>query len=83
MSSRETAETMLIPRELKLYNLHGFMPELTVTVMLLEKSLLKMEGIHKSLGLKERLSGVRFIGRRFACLQMHAAFLRVLWRAQR
>lgn len=54
---------MLIPGELKPYNLHGSMPELTFTVMLLKKSLLKREGIHKSLGLKEQLSRARFIGR--------------------
>lgn len=75
MSSRETAETMLIPGELKPYNLRGFKPELTFAVMLLEESLLKTGGIHKSLGLKERLNGVEFIGQRFACLQKHAAFL--------
>lgn len=39
------------------------MPELTFTVMLLKKSLLKREEIHKSLGLKEQLSRARFIGR--------------------
>lgn len=71
---------MLIPGELKPYNLHRFMPELTFTVMLLEESLLKTVGIHKSLGLRERLGRVRFIGQRFACLQMHAAFLRGLCR---
>lgn len=82
MSSGETAETMLIPGELKPYNLHGFMPELTFTVMLLEESLLKTEGIHKSRGLKERLSRVGFTGRRFARLQRHAASPRVLRRAR-
>lgn len=74
---------MLIPGALKPYNLHGFMPELTFAVTLLEESLLKTEGIHKSRGLKERLSGVRFIGRRFACLQMAAALLRGVRRARR
>lgn len=54
---------MLIPGELKPYNLHRSMPELTSTVMLLKKSLLKREGIHKSLGLKEQQSRARFIGR--------------------
>lgn len=59
------------------------MPELTFAVTLLEESLLKTEGIHKSRGLKERLRGVRFIGRRFACLQMAAALLRGVRRARR
>lgn len=59
------------------------MPELTFTVMLLEESLLKTEGIHKSRGLKERLSRVRFTGWRFARLQRHAASPRVLRRARR
>lgn len=35
---------MLIPGELKLHNLYGFMPERTSTGMLLEQSLLKTGG---------------------------------------
>lgn len=46
------------------------MPELTFTVMLLEESLLKTEGTHKSLGLKERLGRARITGQRFARLSL-------------